>query len=110
MCAEICTRMFIGALLLLIIATFLIKVSLSNIMDEYIVLCKRMLFGFGNRWINMELSVMCQPGWQWGLGENGYMCVAESLCCSPETITTLLTGYTLIQKKKFKVQGKQAKK
>ena len=30
------------------------------------------------------------------------VCVAESLCCPPETITTLLTGYTPIQNKKFK--------
>ena len=25
------------------------------------------------------------------------MCMAESLCCPPETITTLLIGYTTIQ-------------
>ena len=25
-----------------------------------------------------------------------YKCVAESLCCTPETITTLLIGYALI--------------
>ena len=30
------------------------------------------------------------------------ICMAESLHCSPETITTLLTGYTPIQNKKFK--------
>ena len=30
------------------------------------------------------------------------ICMAESLCCSPETITTLLTGYTPIQNTKFK--------
>ena len=28
------------------------------------------------------------------------MCMAESLCCSPETITTLLIGYTPIQNKR----------
>jgi len=28
--------------------------------------------------------------------------VAECLCCSPETITTLLIGYTSIQNKKLK--------
>ena len=27
--------------------------------------------------------------------------MAESLCCPPETITTLLMGYTLVQNKKF---------
>jgi len=30
-----------------------------------------------------------------------YMCMAESLCCSPETITTLLIGCTPVQNKKF---------
>ena len=32
-----------------------------------------------------------------------WICMAESLCCSSETITTLLTGYTPIQNKKLKV-------
>ena len=31
-----------------------------------------------------------------------YMCMAESLCCPPDTITTLLTGYIPIQNKKLK--------
>ena len=36
------------------------------------------------------------------MGEKGYcICVAESLCCPPETITALLTGSTPIQNKKF---------
>ena len=30
------------------------------------------------------------------------ICMAESLCCPPETMTTLLTGYTQILKKKKK--------
>ena len=30
------------------------------------------------------------------------LCTAESLCCSPETITALLISYTPIQNKKFK--------
>ena len=30
------------------------------------------------------------------------ICMAESLCCSPETITTLLIGYTPIKNKKLK--------
>ena len=47
---------------------------------------------------------MCQPEWKRGLGENGDTCIwmAESVCCSSETITTLLIGYTPIQNKKFK--------
>ena len=32
-----------------------------------------------------------------------YICMAESLRCSPETITTLFIGFTPIQNKKFKV-------
>ena len=31
------------------------------------------------------------------------ICMVESLCCSLEAITALLTGYTPIQNKKFKV-------
>ena len=38
---------------------------------------------------------------------SSHICMAESLRCSPETTTTLLTGYTLIQNKKFKVWGKK---
>ena len=46
------------------------------------------------------LSSTGQPSWEGGLrGE----CMAASFHHSPETITTLLTGYTLIQNRKFKV-------
>ena len=45
-----------------------------------------------------------QPGWEVGLGENGYMyMLAEPLHCSPETTTTLLISYTPMQNQKFKV-------
>ena len=37
----------------------------------------------------------------WGRMDT-HICMAESLRSSPETITTLLTGYTPIQNKKFK--------
>ena len=56
------------------------------------------------------LSVKWQPGWLGDLGESGYMLyTAESLCYSPETITTLLTNYTPIQSKKnfFKPTAKK---
>ena len=57
-------------------------------------------------------SAQCYvPAWMevrvvWGRMDT-CMCMAESLCCPPETITTLLIGYTTIQnvsdvKKKFK--------
>ena len=52
------------------------------------------------------LNVMWQPGWEGGLGENGYMFMCgESLCGSPETIT-LLIGYTPVRNKKFKRKKK----
>ena len=34
------------------------------------------------------------------------ICMAESLHCSPETITPLLIGYILVQNKKFKRKKK----
>ena len=42
------------------------------------------------------LSVTWWPGWEGSLGENGYVCIymAESLFCPPETVTTLLIGYS----------------
>ena len=36
-----------------------------------------------------------------------YICMAESLHCSPETITVLLISYTPIQNKKFKIGGRK---
>jgi len=50
-------------------------------------------------------NVMCQPGREKGMGENGYtyICMVESLHCSPEITRTLLISYTPIQNKKFKV-------
>ena len=36
------------------------------------------------------------------------LCMAESLCYSPETTTILLIGCTPIQNKKFKVWGKRS--
>ena len=40
-------------------------------------------------------------GWEGALGENGYtyICMAESLPCSPETTATLLKSYKLPKKK-----------
>ena len=48
------------------------------------------------------VNVVWQPGRQgaWGRIDT---CIhtAESLCCEPETITTLVTGYTPTQNKRF---------
>ena len=52
------------------------------------------------------LSVMWQPGWQLGFGENS-ICMTESLCCSLETITMLLIDYTTIQNKQLKRKKKE---
>ena len=54
------------------------------------------------------LNVRCQPGWEGSLGEKGYMCtcMAESLPCSPETVTRLLISYIPKQNKRFKVKKK----
>ena len=42
-----------------------------------------------------------------GLGEmDTSICMAESLCCSPETTTTLLISYTPIQNKKLNITKK----
>jgi len=56
---------------------------------------------------------MGQAGWEWDCrGENGYTHthMAEFLLHSPETTTTLLTGYTPKQNKKLKVCKKLSKK
>ena len=46
---------------------------------------------------------MWQPGRVGSLGRmDTYICMAEYLCCLPETIMTFLIGYTPIQRKKFK--------
>ena len=48
---------------------------------------------------------MCQPGWEGVWDTMGTCtCMAESLCCSPETTTTLLIDYSPIQTKKFKLK------
>ena len=57
----------------------------------------------------MELcSMLCgslQGRGVWGRMDT-CICMAESLCCSPETTTTLLISCTPIQNKKFNVWGK----
>ena len=47
---------------------------------------------------------MWQPGWEGSLGEkmDTCVCMAESLCCAPETIAALLIRYTPTENNKFK--------
>ena len=57
--------------------------------------------GSASRTLTTLLSVTWQPGWEGSFGENGYMCMIESLRSSPETITTLFVNrYTPVQNKK----------
>ena len=55
-----------------------------------------------NTWNSAQCYV---PTWMGvGLGEmDTSICMAESLCCSIETTTTLLISYTPIQNKKLKI-------
>ena len=58
----------------------------------------------GSTILHMEHCSMLYSGLDVrGIGErmDAYICMAESLCFSPETITTLLIGYIPIQNKKF---------
>ena len=60
----------------------------------------------------MELySMLC--GSLYGRGVRGRIntciCMVEPLCCSPETITTLLISYTPIPNKKFKKKKKDTR-
>ena len=50
------------------------------------------------------LNVVWQPGWEgsWGGRMDTGIYMAEALCCSPETITTLLISFIPIQSKMFK--------
>ena len=54
------------------------------------------------------LNVMWQPGWEGSLGRmDSCICMAESLHCSPEIITTMLISSIQYKIKKFKVWGKK---
>ena len=61
-----------------------------------------------NTWNSAQCYV---PTWMGvGLGEMAAsICMAESLCCSTETTTTLLISYTPIQNKKLKITKKSNK-
>ena len=52
------------------------------------------------------LNLVWQPGWEGGFrGE--YICMVDSLHCSPETTTTLLIGYTQYKIKSLKLKKKR---
>ena len=47
-------------------------------------------------------SAQWQPGWGVCGRMDTCVCMVESLCCLPKTITALLIGYTPVQDKKVK--------
>ena len=50
---------------------------------------------------------MWQPGWERDLGRiDTCIRTAEFLCCSPQTITTLLISYNPVENKKLKIKRK----
>ena len=53
-----------------------------------------------------KLSTSLDQRRVWGR-MNTCMCMAESLCCSPKTTTTLLIDYAPIQNKKFEKKKKK---
>ena len=70
----------------------------------YTLLClkwiidKDLLCSIGN---SAQCSVAAWMGGEFGGRVDTCIWMAESLCCPPETMTTLLIGYTLIQNKKL---------
>ena len=62
------------------------------------VINKDLLYSTGN---SAESYVAAWMGGEIGGRIGTCVCMAESLCCSPETITTLLISYIPIQKEKF---------
>ena len=89
---------------------------LSGVVREFGIDIKTLLY---LKWITNKdllystsilLNVMCQLGWEGNLGIMDIgICMAGSLCCSPETFTPLLPGYTPIQSKKFFKNGSVSK-
>ena len=52
-------------------------------------------------WNSAQCYIAAWIGGEFGGRMNTFMCMAGSLCSSPETITTLLTGCTPIQTEKL---------
>ena len=56
--------------------------------------------------IENSAQFIWQPGWEGSLGGmDTCISMAEFLCCVPESIKTLLIGYTPIQNKKFNIKS-----
>ena len=66
---------------------------------------KNLLHSTGN---SAQYYVVAWMGGEFGGRMDTCVCITESLCCLPETITTLLIGYTLTQIKILKNKIKHA--
>ena len=73
-------------------------------MDTWIT-SKDLLYSTGN---SAQYYVVAWMGGEFGGRMDTCVCITESLCCLPETITTLLIGYTLTQIKILKNKIKHA--
>ena len=72
------------------------------VMDMYALLYLKWITNKDLLYSTQNSAHYSVEAWREGnLGEGGYMSKYESLPCSPETITTLLIGYTPIQNKKL---------
>ena len=66
---------------------------------------KNLLHSTGN---SDQYYVVAWMGGEFGGRMDTCVCITESLCCLPETITTLFIGYTLTQIKILKIKIKHA--
>ena len=66
---------------------------------------KNLLHSTGN---SAQYYVVAWMGGEFGGRMDTCVCITESLCCLPETITTLFIGYTLTQIKILKNKIKHA--
>ena len=73
--------------------------NVHNIKLTILITNKDLLYSSGN---SAQGYVAAWTGGQVSGRMDTCICMAESLHCSPETITTLLIGYTPTQNKKFK--------
>ena len=71
-------------------------------MDMYTLLYLKWIINKGLLYSTLNCSMLCGSldgrGVWWRM--DTCICMAESLCCLPETITTLLIGYSPVQNKK----------
>ena len=79
--------------------------TLFRSIHVYTLLCLKRITNKDLLYSTLNFAQCCVAIWMgegiWGRMDIG-ICMAESLCSSPETVRTLLMGYTPIENKKFK--------